>query len=268
VSDRTLTDATRALLDAPCPPGPPPELVAATVAAATARLAGTTPAGELAPHSRRRMRMRLIGYATAGVALAAALVWAAGTSAEAQVQRAAEEAGKAKSFRSVRRTGATIEAVVTVQGNALRREEPDKSVLVIDFGTRTALALDLVAKTATRSKLSADEADALANQLADARDVLGFYRRLKADVKRLENEKIGTRDTHVYTIAVPVVRPGGVNLQVKRTLWQDPKTGLPVRFACHEATGDVVSDFESWNEEFPAALFECKVPPGFREVKE
>lgn len=268
MSDRTLNDATGALRDTPCPPGPPPELVAATVAAASERLARTTPANELARHSRRRMRMRLIGYATAGVALAAVLVWTTGPSAAAQVQRATEEAGKAKSFRAVRKTGRVIEAVVTVQGNALRREEPDKSVLVVDLDTRTALTLDLVAKTATRSKLSANEVKALATQLADARDVLGQYRRLKADVKRLENETIGKRDTHVYAIEVTVKVPGGADLTVKRTLWQDPKTGLPVRFACHEPTGDIVSDFESWNEQYPAALFDCRVPPDFREVKE
>lgn len=212
--------------------------------------------------------MRFIGYATAGVALALALVWAAGPSAEARVRRAAEEAGKAKSFRVVRKTATATEAVVTVLGDTFRWEEPDKRVLIVDMKARTVLVLDLVAQTATRSKLAPGEEGELAHQLADTRDVLGKYRRLKADVKHLRDEKLGDRDAQVYAITLTVKTPDGANLTVKRTAWLDAKTGLPVRFTCHEPTGDQVAEFSSWNEEFPAALFAHEVPPGFREVKE
>jgi len=264
-----LDEATSALREIIVPPGPRQELTTATVAAVNNRLAGTTLAGEFAHRQRRRKLMRYIGYGTAiviVVATAAAVFWFSGSSAAAKVQKARDTAAKAKSVRVVVKKAGTAECVSIVQGDMIRNEEPGKSVIITDVKSRKALELDLVRKTARWEDLDDAAVRELSLGLASLGDELGFYSSDK--VTELPGEKIGERETKVFAIEITVKDLKGNDLTIKRTLWVDKKTDLPVRFQCHDPTGDLISEFDSWNEEFDPKLFELKVPEGFREVKE
>ena len=55
------------------------------------------------------------------------------------------------------------------------------------------------------------------------------------------------------------------------TIWIDPKTDLPLRAETvgeGNAKNSVRLDFSKWNEKLDNALFELKIPAGYREVKE
>src|SRR5262249_41491813 len=93
-----LDKAIGALRDVPVPDGPPAELVAATVGAINQRLARAAPAGP----SRRRRTRRYAGYPAAGavaVATLAGVLGFGGSSAAARVQKALDNAAKAKSVK-------------------------------------------------------------------------------------------------------------------------------------------------------------------------
>ena len=114
-----LDEATGALRDAPVPAGPPADLTAATVAAITNRLAGTVPS-EPARRQKRRRIMRYWGLGTAAavvaIATAAGVLLLGGTSAAARVQKALDNAAKAKSVRLVNKLDrdGKLETVMTM----------------------------------------------------------------------------------------------------------------------------------------------------------
>lgn len=265
-----LDEATKAIRDATTPAGPPDELMAATVAAMKTRLASPSPASELAYRQRRRL-MRYIGYGTATIFAVTfgtvGVFWFAGPSASAKVQKAMNEAAKAKSVRVVQKVGDTVQYTDYYQGNMFRMEVPGKSVEIIDLKARKGIELDLVAKTAHPFDLTEEYESAVALDLAAAKDLLGVLRGLKdAEVKETKGEKVGDRATKVYTISYP---GDGKLAPMNATVWVDEKTGFPVRLQHHDhPQGDSIVEFDSWNEEFPAKLFDLKVPAGYREVKE
>jgi|GEM_PF-7001084 len=265
-----LDEATKVLRDAPTPAGPPDELVVATVAAMKSRLASPSPASELAYPQRRRL-MHYLGYGTATIFAATfaavGVFWFAGPSASAEVRKAMNEAAKAKSVRVVQKVGDTVQYTNYYQGNVFRMEVPDKSVEIIDLKARKGIELDLVAKTARPFNLTEEYERTAALDFAAAKDFLSVVRGMKdAEIKETKNEKVGDRATKVYAISYP---GDGEIAPMKATLWVDEKTGFPVRLQHHDhPQGDSILEFDSWNEEFPAKLFDMKVPAGYREVKE
>jgi outer membrane lipoprotein-sorting protein len=271
-----LDDATAALRDVPVPGGPPAELLAATVRAIDHRPAGAAPAG---PPRRKRI-MRYAGYATAAVAVATlvGLLGFGGGSAAARVQKALDNAAKAKSVKVTAmlinvETEGKMTHVQTMfrQGDVVRIETvwappemPVKPVTVADLKTRKALILLPQAKTAQRGTLGAEESQGMAA-------MMGNFAEMKAQltggddkaVKAVGEERIGGRWTKAYEITVKdskVARPG------VWTVWVDPETELPVRLA--DAHRGLILDFEDWNKEFDPKLFSLDVPAGYKEVEQ
>jgi outer membrane lipoprotein-sorting protein len=264
-----LDEATGALRDAPCPAGPPADLTAGTVAAVKNRLAGTAPASELARRQRRRRVMRYLSFGTAAAVILglAGLLWFGGPSATARVHKAMDEAAKAKSVRVVQKIDGETVSTTHYRGDNVRFEEPGKRTMILDLKTRKRIELDLVAKTARRYDVTDEEAGELADEFAAARDFLSIFRGIKdATVKELKGEKIGERPAKVYEVS----HPGGDKYApMKATLWIDEKTGFPVRLHDrNHPAGELVHEFDSWNEDFDAKLFDLKIPAGYREVKE
>ena len=90
------------------------------------------------------------------------------------------------------------------------------------------------------------------------------------EIKELPDETIDGRKLKVY--AVKGHKLPGSKSEADVTVWIDPKSELPARCRVEMTAGDVkaVSVLEAlgWNEELDDALFELKVPAGYREVKE
>lgn len=273
-----LAAAVSVIRDAPTPPGPPPELTAATLAAVGNRLAGLAPnPGRTA---RRRKIMRYVGFGTAtaaavAVAVTAGMFWSGGASAATRVQKALDNAAKAKSvtITATVENGGKVTHVRRVyrQGDKIRSESvkdaehaDDPPVTLGDLNTREALLLHPKAKTAHRIALGGQEVKLLVGWL-DGR-LAGIKALADGDadaVKALGEEKIGDRTTTVY--AVKAKAPPG-----EWKVWVDPKTDHPVRLrlAGEGAKHTFTLDFADWNKEFDPKLFELEVPPGYREVKD
>lgn len=278
-----LDDATGALRDTPIPDGPPAELLAAAVAAIDHRLAGAVPAGP----SRRKRIMRYVGYTTATatavvIATLAGILWLGGNSAAARVQKALDNAAKAKSVRLVWTREfegkTTLLMTVHIQDGRSRwegRNRDQDTTLLIDIPGRQGLNLNHIDKTAKREALTGD-------RLTDARtqhevffNPLGVLRDTKdMTVKELDGEKIDGRPMKVFMLSHPGNDEQGAMTAV---LWIDQKTDLPARLkllddalATEDPSGpkvDTVIAFEDWNKEFDAKLFRLDVPEGYKEVE-
>jgi outer membrane lipoprotein-sorting protein len=221
--------------------------------------------------------MRYAGYATAAAVVAATLVGVLGlgsSSAAARVQKALDNAAKAKSVKVTAmlinvETEGKMTHVQTMfrQGDVVRIETvwappqlPDKPVTVADLKTRKSLILLPQLKTAQRGTLGVEESQGVAG-------LMGNFAELKAQltggddkaVKAVGEERIGGRRTKAYEITVKdskVARPG------VWTVWVDPETELPVRLA--EANGGLILNFDDWNKEFDPKLFSLEVPAGYK----
>lgn len=273
-----LDHATEALRDAPVPAGLPADLTAATLAAVNNRLAGMVPV-ELARQQRRRRIMRYVGFGTATaaavvLATAAALFWTGG-SAAAHIQKALDNAEKAKSVKVIVTTvnaeapgKMTHAATIFRQGDRVRSEAvwmppdvPVKPITLADLKTRKMLNLTPEAKTAQRGTLSAQESQALTA-------MMGNFAAMKArltggddkTVKALGEEEIDGRKTKVYEITAKVPLPGVWKV------WVDPKTDLLVRLADGRPGGGIILNFEDWNKEFDAKVFSLDVPEGYKLI--
>jgi hypothetical protein len=272
-----LEQATEALRATPVPAGPPAELAAATVAAVASRLPAAVPS-ELAYQSRRRKIMRYIGYGTTaaavvGVATLAGLLGLGSRSAAASFQEALDNAEKARSVRIVFKSGqkGAEQTDVTIyrQGDFARVEDRDGKYRIVDLKERKRLDLDPDARTARLVELTAEEADAAADVYAKYNNPLKTVRGAAgATVKELPDEKAGDRVLKVYSVHHPGDEK---HPTILARLWVDAKTTLPVRIVVDEGQpegGPTVIEYDRWNAEFDAKLFERTVPAGYQEVKE
>jgi outer membrane lipoprotein-sorting protein len=227
--------------------------------------------------------MRYVGYTTAtaaavGLATLAGVLWLGGTSAAARVQKALDNAAKAKSVKvTAMLTNAEVPGKMTHvqtmfrQGDILRVETvwappemPDKPVTVADLKTRKSLHLLPQLKIAQRNTFGVEESQGVAAMMGD-------FAAMKAQltggddkaVKAVGEEQIGGRRTKAYEITVkdPKVARAGV-----WTVWVDPETELPVRLA--DAQRAIVLNFEDWNKEFDPKLFTLDVPEGYKLTEE
>jgi outer membrane lipoprotein-sorting protein len=272
-----LDQATGELRETPTPPGPPADLVAATVAAINNRFTGALPA-EIVRQQRRRRIMRYIGFGSAtaavvGIATFAGVFWLGGASAAAKLQKALDNAEKAQSFRIVFKSGPNgaeqTDVTIYRQGDFARVEDRDGKFRIIDLKGRKRLDLDPAAKTARLIDLTAEEADAAADVYAKYTNPLKTVRGTAGTtVKELPDEKAGDRLLKIYSVQH---RGDEKNPAILARLWVDAKTTLPVRIVVDEGQpdgGPTVIEFDQWNAEFGAKLFELKVPADYREVKE
>jgi hypothetical protein len=252
-----LDRATEALRNAPTPPGPPPELAAATVAALDASFT----------HRRNRMRLvRAIG-ATAALAAAVTIAVVLGTGSPASALDAA--VAKARNARSVKFVSTMVVhhkefqpkvSTIYYQGAKMRVEEAGH-VRIADYATNRAIFLYPEEKYAWRVKNTQkfdpplDRFNKFVNSRGrkeGADDVGG----VKADRYHLKlDAKADPRDYR---------------------LWVDPRTGWPVKV---EGKGKVdmsglfpnepwpdytlTDDRFEWDAPLDEKLFGLDVPPGW-----
>lgn len=268
-----LDRATESLRTVSVPPGPPADVLAATVAAVHNRLADTVPA-EVARLQRRRRIMRYVRYGSAttiaaGLLVAAGVLWVGGQSAEASFLKAMENAAKAKTVRAkvtrVDKDGPrTGHATLSVRGDRLRLDD-ETFVSISDTAAKTVLHLNPDKKQA-RTFTPADA--------ADFQNPLDQLVRLKdAQPELVGEDTVGGRKVRVFR-----VKGAGGNLFRLRgewTVWVDPTTELPVRMQLRNAAGvpddklRVTLDEFEWNVDLDAKLFDLTVPDGYTvtEVK-
>jgi outer membrane lipoprotein-sorting protein len=270
----TLEDATGALREAPVPPGPPPELVAATVALIHNRLAGAVPAEQVRRERRRRI-MRYASFTTAAAVIlgTAGVLWFGGTSAAA-FQKAIEKARRAESVGYTQRLA--VEGIpeqveiARIRGDQFRIEDGD--------GTRTRIA-----NLRTRKAVFLD-ADRKLAQFVDLPVGQETPPGLLESLNKLagqDGEKVGDEDvagTRATKFRLKRDEPkGGAE---EWFVWIDPKTGWPVKM---QNTGKVALTQENgqekmvpytltldkfeWNAKFEDKLFSLDAPTGYKSVK-
>ena len=273
-----LDEATGALREAPVPPGPPPELAAATVALISNRLAGAVPAEQVRRERRRRI-MRYAGFttATAGAVALAVVLWSPGRSGAAMFERAMENAEKANSLRAKITTTAgemTFEMKMYGQGERFRNEMDMGKLggfaIIIDGKEKKGLHLNTGAKTAQWLDLSKPDKKQEA-AMKDAAGVAGLFAGLKGKkVQELPEETIDGRKLKVF--AVKGHKLAGSQGEADITVWIDPKTELPAKTRTEMTVNGVkavaVMEALGWNEELDAKLFELKVPEGYKVVEQ
>lgn len=251
-----LDRAIEALRAAPVPPGPPAELVAATVAAVAVR------AKPLHAERRRRI-MRIAGYGTAGtlaagMLVAAGVLWVAAGSAQA-LEEALRKATEAKSVRvrmTVGSPGKSSEAeTILRRGDVVRIERSSPVVYILNVKTREGLELDTGTKTGARMKLTESEARVMDGMLTPLSDLTARF--AKADgltVKALGAEAA----SGIAMYEVVAKGPPGLTWRV----WVDPGTNLPARIETPGPNPDETMrlDFTDWNAEFDPKLFSLDAP--------
>ncbi len=278
VPDR-LDEATRALRDAPVPPGPPDDLAAATVAAVENRLAGAVPA-ERARRERRRRIMRYIGFGTAtaatvGVATAAALLWF-GDGRAVALERVAEKVKRAESVTYVETQTlggqAPIEMRFAVRGPLVRIDAGDagrSTVLILDTKEKTGLMLAPPAKA--YRKIDKDGPGRIGGPAGGQSPVEALLALKDRKPESTAEEKLDGKAVQRLTIkGDPKADPPG-----DWVIWVDPKTELPVKMTYEGKTFaggkevPVTKVFEKfvWNAKLDDTLFEQKVPAGYKEMK-
>lgn len=268
-----LDEATRALRDAPLPPGPPPDLTAATVAAMQ-RLTGTVPASDPTRQQRRRKIMRYIGYGTAtaaAVALAttAALFWLGGGQAVA-LDDVLNNVNKAESVTFVEKQKLgdqpEMEMKYAIRGPLVRIDAAGVTVFVLDTKEKKGLMLFPAAKAYQKiDKDSPNKIHGPAGGKSPIDDILALRDR-KATV---EKDKLDGKEVQKLTIkGDPKADPPG-----DWVLWIDPETKLPVKMTYSGKTiaGDkevpVTKTYEKfeWNAKLEDKLFDMTVPAGYKE---
>ena len=224
--------------------------------------------------------MRYIGYGTTaaavvGVATLAGLLGFGGRSAAASFQEALDNAEKAKSVRIVFKSGpkGAEDTDVTIyrQGDFARVEDRDgKCPDRRPEGAGSGPALDPDAKTARLVDLTAEEADAAADVYAKYVSPLKTVREAAGATVRGTARREGRRPAPEGVLGSPPRRRRNA-----RPSW--PGCGSTRRPPCRSGSSSMraspraarrVIQYDRWNAEFDAKLFERKVPAGYQEVKE
>ena len=224
--------------------------------------------------------MRYVSFGTAAAAVVAigVVLWSPGRSTAGMFDRAMENAEKASSMRArVTTTAGGMKFEMKMYGKDDRfRTETDLGkdlggfVIIVDGTQKKGLQLTTSAKTAKwldLSKLTEDQQKAE----KDAAGLAGLFADLKGkNVTQLPDETVDGRKLKVY--AVKGYKMPGNKGEADVTVWIAPKTELPVKCRVELTVGEVkaVSEMEllGWNEELDDALFELKVPAGYRVEKE
>jgi outer membrane lipoprotein-sorting protein len=280
-----LDQATRALRDAPAPPGPPAAVVASTVAA----LQQNATAPEIVQlHTRRMLMVRLFRYSS--LATAALVLLTVGLSLFLLDRHAAVALGfgdvvqkvkdaKAVSFRCVQKLtpqSPVMEQRIYMQGDAMRMEIPGVQesfkadlpvimAIVFDMKEMKALQLDFHGKLAKWLPVNEETAKQFANPV-------DRLRKLKdTDAKRLADEELNGRKTQVYSLSNANFFGGKGKVEEGESfnVWVDAETGLPVRIVVegfntnHKDKMNLTFDQFLWNQALPPEIFRLQVPEGF-----
>jgi outer membrane lipoprotein-sorting protein len=264
-----LEEAAGALREAPVPPGPPPELAAATVALIHNRLAGAVPAEQVRRERRRRI-MRYAGFTTAAtVLLGTAAFLGFGGSRAVALDKVLDKVKQAESVTFVEKQKlgdqAELELTYSIRGSLVRVDAAG-TVFVIDTKAKTGLMLITPAKAYVKidkdspSKIRGPAGKSPIDDLLALKD-----RKPESTVE----EKLDGKTVQKLTIkGDPKADPPG-----DWVIWVDPKTELPVKMTYTGTTfaGDkqvpVTKTYEKfeWNAKLDDRLFDTTVPAGYKE---
>lgn len=267
-----LDEATRALRDAPVPPGPPHELTAATAAALQNRITGSVPVEQIRRERRRRI-MRYMGFGTAAAAAVAVATFAGvawfGTGRAVALDRVVEKVKQAESvtFVEKQKLGDQPEMVLeyAIRGPMVRVDAAG-TVFVIDTKEKTGLML--ITRAKAYMKIDKDSPNQVRGPAGKSPidDLLALKDRKPESTVE---EKLGGKTVQKLTIkGDPKADPPG-----DWVIWVDPKTELPVKMTYTGTTNaggkqvPVTKTYEkfAWNAKLDDTLFGMKVPEGYTE---
>jgi outer membrane lipoprotein-sorting protein len=265
-----LDQATEALRNAPVPPGPPDDLVAATVQAVESRDRADVPFGP-ASGGRRSRLIRALRYAAAAAAVVAlftlaVLPWPGGERAVAfgRVLANVQTARSVTFVETQKFPGQRpLHLKYFLEGNHVRieLENGTAGILIVDTRTKKGVLLYPAIKAA---KVLDRDPQFHANEIADWKPLDDLLR-----LKDQRPEPAGRTTIDGQETQVVRVRDGkwGDSLG-DWTIWIDPRTERPVKiqFESKNFAPPVTKTLEhfSWNEKLDAKLFEVSVPHGYR----
>ena len=269
-----LESAIDAVRREPIPPGPPPELAAATIRL----LQTTTEPPEIVRRQERKARMiRIAQYSsvsTVAAVLAAFLGWFAFSSGPSSVAFA-DVVQNVQKAESVTMTNSQkignqpeFEFRISIRKNHFRMAMSDTFALIADIKKKQALQLDHGNKIAYRIPVTDEMAKRFANPIDQ-------FRKLQPkDAKRRGDERIDGKTVHVYIVRK--IDFLGFKGKGEMKIWVDPKTKLPlkIRIGVNARSGSkatdrpfdtvmIYKDFQ-WNKKLDPKLFELKVPEGYK----
>jgi len=287
-----LEQAVRELRDGVPPPGPPENLIAATLAAIQGTPAGIVPAEHHRNLQQRKWIMRITKYGSLTVALAAAValaivVWTPAQSAADDVRKALRKFEQIKSNRVLMEVEAGMVAKMTsrmyyAEGNARIVDETNGFTVISNAKEKKTIML--FAKTKMYRWIDLEKDPAIAGMTKSMTKLLGGFK-IPADdkIKELADEYLDGRRTKVYEIkdvefelTLPKVEVApNLGRDLKTTIdlkmWIDPKTDLPIKTRVVSRIGEITANAEStflgFNEDLDPKLFELTIPEGFTEMK-
>jgi len=302
--EQNVDRAVRALKTPPVPAGPPPDLLAAVLAAGKADTQPKT--RSLKERIASMNRFLKIAAAAAVVGVVAGYFLLVHPTASVTFAQVIENVTKAESISFVFRqklgsqpvlvsrmwmqrdkvrmdlvgvemsaelTGPQAEGVRKLQQLGEGGNLPVLLTMIGDTSRKEAIELDHFRKTAVQKKMDARAAADIPQNLVEK------FRNIKGDDAELvgEEQRNG-RKVLVYRLTkldLPIFmarkEPGD---QIEMTVWVDAKTGLPVRIRIEgalSATRDDHSFFDwdefAWNQSLDPGLFSLEIPEGYA-VKE
>jgi hypothetical protein len=266
-----LDEAVGAWRSAPISPGPPPELVAATVGAIENRLASLAKVG--APHQRPRRRvLRYLGYgslAAAATVLIGVLLSEFGGGTAAAFEQAIEKVAKSDAARFRVRTKFSSPAEQTsnviIRGNKLRSDGAlgPGTAWIIDWDAKGALIIDTTKRAYQTVDMSTGGITPIDFIGINIRDELLALKSQKAQLTGAE--MIAGEMADKYAVR------GGTAFHTEGDweVWIGRSSMLPVKVTVNTDLRGIRSTrvFESfdWNAKTDAATFAIDPPVDFEE---
>jgi outer membrane lipoprotein-sorting protein len=275
-----LERATDALRSFPTGEGPPPAILAATVAALTmTRARDIDPAPDVIPlrrrsQTRRKLMFRLLN-AAAALVLVTATVWLVplGVS-RASFRDVQNECRKAKNVQytmvqKLSRTSPEITSRLTVDDHHIRVDYGDAVSIILDLDARKGVQIVRSTKS-YRPEVGNEKASAALSNLVEQLIALPA-----ADAEQAGTEMVDGKKTNVFRLKkfrfimdnTRSTKDDGL-----LTVWADPTTKLPVKVevrmfqeAVKEWSVFTMKDF-SWSVEIPAGFFDLNPPEGYTEL--
>jgi outer membrane lipoprotein-sorting protein len=166
--------------------------------------------------------------------------------------------------------GDSIRMEIPGTQEAFHAEEGTILAAIGNLKEKKALQLDFVRKTAQWLDIEKNVPKQFANPIDRLRQLKD------QDAKRVADEELDGRKTHVYELAKLDFFGGKGKIEEGESakVWVDPKSGLPVRIVIEGWNADkkakmkLIFEQFTWNEELAPEMFKLEVPKGFTVEEE
>ncbi len=279
MSDRDSLDrATAALRESVGPSGPPPEVIAATLAAISEQgspdvLSLSSPLRSPS-QSRRKLMFRILNGVAAAAVVSVSLWFVPVRSTHASFQDVQAEAAKAKNvqFKMVQKllkSSPEITTTSTAEGHRLRTDFGDAMSMIADLEARKGVEILHQAKEFRPLPVNEQVVKAMPNFVESLRG-LPATAASKAKIEIVDGKAFDVFQLKKFNFF------GADNTQSKEddgllTVWVDSKTKLPARvdMKIYQEKAKEWSTIEfkefKWNIDLPADFFKTEVPKEFKE---